>query len=160
MAYRYRIRNGLVPNAFIQAHNWIHVRDGYANNYNVYKQNDAEHNCAQRHWKLLYDRKQWQGGRLNWDMSGARSVNMSTHSCIPWWRHQMDTFSRLLAICAGNSPVTCEFTAHRPVMRSFDVWCAWINGWVNTRDAGDLRRHRPHYDVTVMQWPLFFTHSF
>ena len=28
--------------------------------------------------------------------------------------------------------------------------CAWINGWVNNRDAGDLRRHRAHYDVTVM----------
>ena len=28
--------------------------------------------------------------------------------------------------------------------------CAWTNGWVNNRDAGDLRRHRDHYDVTVM----------
>ena len=28
--------------------------------------------------------------------------------------------------------------------------CAWINGWANNRDAGDLRRHRTHYDVTVM----------
>ena len=27
---------------------------------------------------------------------------------------------------------------------------AWINGWVNNREAGDLRRHRAHYDVTVM----------
>ena len=26
--------------------------------------------------------------------------------------------------------------------------CAWINGWVNTGEAGDLRRHRAHYDVT------------
>ena len=28
--------------------------------------------------------------------------------------------------------------------------CVWINGWVNSREAGDLRRHRAHYDVTVM----------
>ena len=28
--------------------------------------------------------------------------------------------------------------------------CAWPNGWVNNRDAGDLRRHRIHYDVIVM----------
>ena len=28
--------------------------------------------------------------------------------------------------------------------------CAWINGWVDNREAGDLRRHRVHYDVTVM----------
>ena len=32
----------------------------------------------------------------------------------------------------------------------FSLICAWINGWVNNRDAGHLRRHRAHYDVTVM----------
>ena len=40
----------------------------------------------------------------------------------PWWRHQMETFSALLAICAGNSPVPGEFPAQRPVTRSFDVY--------------------------------------
>ena len=38
-----------------------------------------------------------------------------------WGRHQMETFSALLALCAGNSPVTAEFPAQRPVTRSFDV---------------------------------------
>ena len=32
----------------------------------------------------------------------------------------------------------------------FSLIYAWINGWVNNREAGDLRRHRAHYDVTVM----------
>ena len=32
----------------------------------------------------------------------------------------------------------------------FSMICAWINGWVNNRQAGDLRRNRAHYDVTVM----------
>ena len=32
----------------------------------------------------------------------------------------------------------------------FSLTCAWINGWVNNRWAGDLRRHRAHYDVTLM----------
>ena len=41
---------------------------------------------------------------------------------ITWWRHQMETFSALLAICAGNSPVSGEFPAQRPVTRSFDVF--------------------------------------
>ena len=41
---------------------------------------------------------------------------------LPWWRHQMDTFSSLLAISAGNSPVTGEFPTQRPVTRSFDVF--------------------------------------
>ena len=39
-----------------------------------------------------------------------------------WWRHQMETFSALLALCAGNSPVTGEFPSQRPVTRSFDVF--------------------------------------
>ena len=39
-----------------------------------------------------------------------------------WWHHQMETFSALLAICAGNSPVPGEFPAQRPVTRSFDVF--------------------------------------
>ena len=33
----------------------------------------------------------------------------------------------------------------------FSLVCVWINGWVNNREAGDLRRHRTHYDVIVMQ---------
>ena len=36
----------------------------------------------------------------------------------------------------------------------FSLICAWINGWVNNREAGDLRRHRAHYDVIVMCWGL------
>ena len=38
------------------------------------------------------------------------------------WRHQMETFSALLAICAGNSPVPGEFPTQRPVTRCFDVY--------------------------------------
>ena len=34
----------------------------------------------------------------------------------------METFSVLLAFCAGNSPVTGEFPAQRPVTRSFDIF--------------------------------------
>ena len=39
-----------------------------------------------------------------------------------WWRHRMETFSALLAICAGNSPVSGEFPAQRPVTRNFDIF--------------------------------------
>ena len=42
--------------------------------------------------------------------------------CGAWWRHQMETFSALLALCAGNSPVTAEFPSQRPVTRSLDVY--------------------------------------
>ena len=40
----------------------------------------------------------------------------------PWWPNQMETFSALLTICAGYSPVTGEFPVQRPVTRSFDVF--------------------------------------
>ena len=49
-------------------------------------------------------------------------VSMHGISSLTWWRHQMETFSALLAICAGNSPVTGEFPTQRPVTRSFDVF--------------------------------------
>ena len=68
--------------------------------------------------------------------------------CIIWWRHQMETFSALLAICAGNN------SPHKGQWRGalmFSLLCALINSWVNNRKAGDLRRHRAHYDVTVMR---------
>ena len=49
----------------------------------------------------------------------------------PWGRHQMETFSALLALCAGNSPVTGEFPSERPETRSFDVSliCALNKRW-------------------------------
>ena len=39
-----------------------------------------------------------------------------------WWLHQRETFSALLAICTGNSPVNGEFPAQMPVTRSYDVF--------------------------------------
>ena len=41
---------------------------------------------------------------------------------ISWWRQQMEIFSALLSLCAGNLPVTGEFPARRPVTLSFDVF--------------------------------------
>ena len=74
-----------------------------------------------------------------------------------WWRHQMETFSALLALCAGNSPVTGEFPAQRPMTRNFDVFFDLrLNKRLNNREAGDLRRHHTHYDVIVMEpWNIF-----
>ena len=72
-----------------------------------------------------------------------------------WWHHQMETFSVLLAIRVGNSAVTGEFPSQRPV--TFSLICAWISDWINNHEAGDLRRHRAHYDVIVMYWNLVLT---
>ena len=64
----------------------------------------------------------------------------------------MEALSALLTLCAVNSPDTGEFPSQRPVTRSFDVSliCALISGRVNNREAGDLGRHRTHYDVILM----------
>ena len=40
----------------------------------------------------------------------------------PWWRHQMEKFAALLALCAVNSPIVGEFVAQSPVKRNFDVF--------------------------------------
>ena len=64
----------------------------------------------------------------------------------------METFSALLAICGGNSPVPVELPAQRPVTRRFDVFfdLRLNKQRVNNREAGDLTRYRAHYDVIVM----------
>ena len=90
-------------------------------------------------------------------VTGTTSTNLVPYHGIknhrnPWWRHQMETFSALLVLCTRNSQVTGEFP-HK-VWRGtlmFSLICAWINGWVNTREAGDLRRHRIHYAVVGVE---------
>ena len=64
----------------------------------------------------------------------------------------METFFALLAICAGNSPISGEFLAQRQLTRSFDVFFDLrLNKRLSKyREAGDLRRYRAHYDVSVM----------
>ena len=86
---------------------------------------------------------------IRWTSHTESMLEFSTVAVASWWtwgeflscwRHQMETFSALLAICAGNSSV--------PVM--FSLICIWINRWVNNGEADDLRRYRAHYDVIVM----------
>ena len=66
--------------------------------------------------------------------------------------HQIETFFCVTGRLCGNSPVTGEFPAKAS---DTELWCflicVWKNGRVNNREASDLRRHRAHYDVTVME---------
>ena len=88
--------------------------------------------------------------------STARLDSLWVKRSMTWWRHQMETFSALLAFCAGNSPVTGEFPSQRPVTRSFDVFFdlrpnkglikQWLGWWFQTPSA--------HYDVAVMIPPV------
>ena len=58
----------------------------------------------------------WLAGILLCCVTQLRLVAFS------WWRHQMETFSALLAICVGNSSVPGEFPTQKPVTRSFHVF--------------------------------------
>ena len=75
----------------------------------------------------LIDVEAYQIDRFNFP-SCHRRIFVDYQICVylqilySWWRHQTETFSALLTICAGNSPVTREFPAQRPVTRSFDVF--------------------------------------
>ena len=80
------------------------------------------------------------------------SIVLSRNTALLMMTSSNGNISKLLAFCEGNSPATGEFPSQRPMTRSliFSLICAWANGWANNRDVGDLRRHRNHYDVTVM----------
>ena len=82
----------------------------------------------------------------------------------------METFSALLAICAGNSPVPGEFPTQWPVTRSFDVFFdlslnkrlskQWWGWWFETQSC-PLWRHcnvgdMPHY-ISLRRWPGVFS---
>ena len=59
---------------------------------------------------------------------------------------------RATGLLWGEPPVTGG-SPHKDQWRGtlmFSVICAWTNGWANNRDAGDLRHHCAHYDVTLM----------
>ena len=94
-----------------------------------------------------------RGINIDQAMHRIDSVYTSTQCALRlMWRHLMETLSALLAFVRGihrshvNSPNKGQW--RRALM--FSLICAWINGWVNNRKAGDWRLHRAHYDVTVM----------
>ena len=71
------------------------------------------------------------------------------HDDVIKWKH----FSRYWPFVRGIrwSPVNSPRKGQWRGAMMFSLICAWANGWVNNRGAGDLRRHRIRYDVTVMK---------
>ena len=70
------------------------------------------------------------------------------HDDVVRWKH----FPRCWPFVRGihRSPVNSPHKGQWRGALMFSLMCAWINGWVNNREAGDLRCHRVHCDVTVM----------
>ena len=72
------------------------------------------------------------------------------HDDVIKWKH----FPRYWPFVRGihRSPVNSPHKGQWRGALMFSLICVWINGWINTREAGDLRRYRGHYDVIIMSW--------
>ena len=71
---------------------------------------------------------------------------------LTWWRHYMETFFALLALCGWIHQAPVDFP-HKGQWREalmFFLICAWTNDWANNRDGGNLRCHHALYGVAVM----------
>ena len=70
------------------------------------------------------------------------------HDDVIKWKH----FPRYWPFVRGipRSPVNSPHKGQWRGALVFSLTCARINGWVNNREAGDLRRNRAHYDVIVV----------
>ena len=86
--------------------------------------------------------------------SAMSDENFIIHDEVIKWKH----FPRYWPFVRGihRSPVNSPHKGQWREVLMFSLICAWINGWVNNREAGDLRRIRPHYDVTVMNNNISF----
>ena len=71
------------------------------------------------------------------------------HDDITKWKH----FPRYWPFVRGihQSPVNSPHKGQSRGALMFSLICVWINRWVNYGEAGDLRRHRAHYDVILME---------
>ena len=98
----------------------------------------------------------WQGRRVplhvNYDtiylIIFVYSQCKPHHDDVIKWKH----FPRYWPFVRGihRSPVNSPHKGQWRGALMFSLICDWINGWVNNSEAGDLRRHRAHYDVIVM----------
>ena len=73
------------------------------------------------------------------------------HDDVTKWKH----FPRYWPFVRGihRSPVNSPHKGQWRGALMFSLISAWINDWINNREAGDLRRYRAHYDVIVtIQW--------
>ena len=87
--------------------------------------------------------------RVWWNYSMVLWCEIRTdHDDVIKWQH----FPRYWPFARGiqRSPVNSTHKVQWRVALLFSLICAWINGWVNNRGAGDLRCYRAHNDVTVM----------
>ena len=88
-------------------------------------------------------------------------IRVSIHDAVIKWKH----FPRYWPFVRGiyRSPVNSTYKGKWRGALMVSLICGWINGGVNNRETGDLRRYRAHYDVTVMShmdiWNVLLNNS-
>ena len=130
-------------------------------------------------WCLLLNFVNWMHCRKD---KGLYDSEINVWSWRPWhilhlmlksWRrHQMEAFSALLALCAGNLSVTGELSSQRTSNADFDIslMSVWLSCWTNSLMTGDLRLHGVHVTssycynsspgLLLSPWELYLTHLF
>ena len=87
----------------------------------------------------------------------THSVNaqftLTIHDDVVKWKHFPHYWPFVREI--HRSPVKSPHKGQWRGTLMLSLSCAWINDWMNNREAGDLTRHHAHYDVNVM-----FEHGF
>ena len=78
-----------------------------------------------------------------------QKYEIKIHDDVIKWKH----FPRCWPFVRGfhRWPVNSPHKGQWRGALMFSLICSWINGWVNNREAGDLIRHRAHYDITAMR---------
>ena len=86
---------------------------------------------------------------LQWHRENHVTATMLVHDDVIKWKH----FPRNWPFVRGihRSPVNFPHKGQWRGALMFSLIYAWINDWVNNREAGDLRRQHGHYDVIVME---------
>ena len=105
--------------------------------------------CSDVTWALsVSNRRQIQGLFNSLSMLVTRETPISCHDDVIKWKHSPRNWPFMRGI--HRSPVNSLHKGQWRGALMFPLICVWINGWINNRKAGDLRRYRTHYDVTVM----------
>ena len=94
--------------------------------------------------------KVWWPAYLHFENKNALYIEtgFQMHDDVIKWKY----FPRHWPFVRGihRSPVNSPHKGQWRGALMFPLTCAWLNGWVNIGGACDLRRHRAHFDVTVM----------
>ena len=117
--------------------------------------------CSQDPWRKIFR------------MSGAKQFVDRVHDVIHFTTRMHGVINFMMTSSNGNifrvtSPLCVEWLIQRSPVNfphkgqwrgalMFSLICARINGWINNREAGDLRYNHTHYDVIVMSQPWHLT---